>query len=109
MTWGELGSVEGEAEIGEVTDGGTEVTVEVESAVPSGLYAVWVVKFAALDGLDQYDAIVTPDGDGLAAVCCVGRRRGRPQVVERAVPGAAVVRRRRTPDYLYNFPARLDA
>ncbi len=76
LTWGELSAVGGEVEIGEVTGDGTEVTLDVESAVPNGLYTVWVVKFAELRDPDEYDAFVTPRGNGLVGFQNLGPKTG---------------------------------
>jgi len=76
MTWGELSAVSGEVEIGDVTGDGTEVTVDVESAVPNGLYTVWVVKFASLRNPEEYDAFVTPRGNGLVGFQNLGPKQG---------------------------------
>jgi len=76
MTWGDLAGVEGEVEVGAAAEDGTLVDIQVENAVPNGQYTIWVVKFAELETPDEYDAFVTPRGNGLVGFQNLGVKLG---------------------------------
>jgi hypothetical protein len=73
----------GEITVGRVTnsagpngDAGTQVDIAVEDAIPNGQYTVWVVKFAALKNLNDFDdnPFVTPAGNGLVGFNNLGQK-----------------------------------
>lgn len=74
LTWGDVAGVSGSVELDDQRDGGTVVSIDVEGAIPKGLHTVWVVKFAALENPDEFDAFVTPNGNGLVGFQNLGPR-----------------------------------
>ncbi len=78
MTWGDLTGVSGQVEVGDGAGNGTEVTLDVRNAVSNGLYTVWVVKFASLRNPDEFDAFVTPNGNGLVGFQNLGPKFDSP-------------------------------
>lgn len=67
VVWGDYREAAGEVTLNHnnAAADGTEVQIDVTDAIPQGRYTVWVVKFAALSSPDEFDAFVTPAGNGL--------------------------------------------
>lgn len=84
LTWGDVAGVSGSVELGSQSDGGTAVSIDVEGAIPNGLHTVWVVKFAALENPDEFDAFVTPNGNGLVGFQNLGSRFDDPSEADNA-------------------------
>jgi hypothetical protein len=86
LTWGDYSAVSGEASVGDVvTNGdevGTRVEIAVEGAIPSSLYTVWVLKFAALRNPEAFDSFTTPAGNGLVGSHDLGQKSGDPTEAE---------------------------
>ena len=85
LRWSDVADTGGTATVGTVTrpaDGsaGTEVSIEVEDAVPDGQYTVWVVKFAALKNPDEFrpSPFVSPAGNGLVGFHNLGQKFDSP-------------------------------
>jgi len=85
MTRGEYSAVGGEATVlGTNPNEGTRVNIDVEDGIPSGQYTIRVVKFAALKNPDDFDAFVTPRGNGLVGFHNLGSKDGDDGTAENA-------------------------
>lgn len=76
VQWGTYEQVSGEISLGfaGASDEGTQVDVTVENGIPNGKYTVWVVKFAELTNPDEFEAFVTPSGNGLVGFHNLGSK-----------------------------------
>jgi len=89
LRWSDVSDTGGTATVGRVArpsdgDAGTEVTIEVEDAIPNGQYTVWVVKYAALKDPDAFrpSPFVSDAGNGLVGFHNLGQKFDTPSESE---------------------------
>lgn len=91
LRWSDIVGTGGTATVGKSGkpnggDVGTEVTINVENAIPNGQYTIWVVKFAELKNPDEFrpSPFVTPAGNGLVGFHNLGQKFDSPGESENA-------------------------